>query len=247
MEVSPKINNICYFIHNKNDVIEKILINKKQWNDEIFTLIKKYIIKKKLKHFLNIGSHIGTICLPISLLIENVTAIEAYPPTYKKLCENIKLNNITNINPLNIAIGNSEETIYFMSENKICDKYLINRYTNCSGGMHVFTEKDIIENVRSSNLTDKKIQSKISKLDNLEIDNFDILLVDIEGCEYEFLLGAREKLIKNKPILIIEIWNNKKRLLENMKTTREDIIHYIENLGYKLINNYEDDFIFESL
>jgi FkbM family methyltransferase len=247
MIFSNKINDITYVINNGNDVIENQLLYGYQWNNVIFEIIKKYIIEKNLKHFLNVGSHIGTICLPISLIIEKVTAIEAYPPTYEKLYKNIEVNNIKNINSFNIALGNNDEIVYFMSENKICDKYLMNRYINNTGGMHVFTEKDIAENIRSSNLTDKKIKGKMSKLDNLEIDNFDIILVDIEGCEYEFLLGAREKLIKNRPVIIIEIWDDNKRCQENMKTTRKFIIQYIEELGYKLIYNYEDDFIFETL
>ena len=84
-------------------------MNGVQYNNELFNIIKKYILEKNLKHLVNIGSHIGSICLPISLYIETVTAIEAYPPTYNYLCENIKQNNIANIITHNIAIGNNDE------------------------------------------------------------------------------------------------------------------------------------------
>ena len=141
--------------------------------------------------------------MPISLCIDRVTAIEAYPETYKHLCENIQINNLSNIRTLNIAVGNSEEDIYFMSNENICPIENINRIINNSGGMHVFTENDIKNNIRSANLTDKKIKNRVVKMDNLEIDNFDIMLVDIEGFEYDFLLGAKEKILKNKPIIII--------------------------------------------
>jgi FkbM family methyltransferase len=173
-----------------------------------------------------------------------VTAIEAYPETYNHLCENIQLNNISNINTINIAVGNSEEDVYFMSCDKICPIENTNRIINNSGGMHVFTENDIQNNIRSGNLSDKKIQNKMNKLDNLGIDNFDIMLVDIEGYEYDFLLGAKGKLIKYKPIIIIEIWNDNKREKENMNTTQYEIIKYIEFLDYTLINQIGDDFIF---
>ena len=85
---SPLINNIKYYITNKNDEIEKELYKGNQWNNEIYNIIIDNINKKNLQHFLNIGSHIGTIALPISLHINKVTCIEAYPPTYKKLCNN---------------------------------------------------------------------------------------------------------------------------------------------------------------
>lgn len=245
--ISPIINGIKYLIKNKNDSIGNYLLGGKQWNNEIFNIIKHYFFDRKLGHFLNVGSHIGSLCLPLSLHIDKVTAIEAYPPTYNHLCENITLNNISNVITHNVAVGNSEDIVYFMSEDKICPIENINRVSNNSGGMHVFTENDIDQNIRSAILTDKKIQATMNKFDNLEIDNFDIMLVDIEGCEYDFLLGAKEKLLKNRPIIIIEIWDNNKRVLENMKTTREDVIELILSLNFKLITNVGEDFIFEPL
>jgi hypothetical protein len=113
--------------------------------------------------------------------------------------------------------------------------------------MHVFTENDIKNNIRSANLSDKKIKNKINKLDNLQIDDFDIMLVDIEGLEYEFLLGAEQSIKKSKPIIIIEIWNNNKRKLENITQTQEEVINYIKSLKYTLIKTIDDDFIFEPL
>jgi FkbM family methyltransferase len=245
--ISPYINNVKYVIYNENDCIQGMLSQGNQWNESAINIIKSYISIKNLKHFLNVGSHIGSVSLPVSLHINKVTAIEAYPDTYKHLCENIKLNNITNLNVLNVAVGNSEEDIYFMSTDMICPVENINRVINNTGGMHVFTETDIENNYRSGCLSDKKIKNKMSKLDNLEIDDFDIMLVDIEGLEFDFLLGAKEKITKCKPIIIIEIWGDDKRNKENMKTTQKEVINYIENLNYKLITNIGDDFIFEPL
>lgn len=243
--ISPIVSGIKYHIYNENDGIQNVLLNGYQWNEEIINIIKSYILEKKLSHFLNVGSHIGSVCLPISLCINKVTAIEAYPDTYNHLCKNIEINNLSNIDTFNIAVGNSEEDIYFMSETKICPVENKNRIVNNTGGMHVFTENDIKNNIRSGNLSDKKIKHKINKLDNLKIDNFDIMLVDIEGCEYDFLLGAENKIKKNKPIIIIEIWDNAKRKKENMIDTQEEVIDYIHSLNYRLIKNIADDFIFE--
>ena len=242
--ISNKINDIKYLINNQNDTIQKYLLNDKQWNDGIYNFIIENIQKDNLKHFLNVGSHIGTIALPVSKHIEKVSCIEAYPKTYNHLQENIKLNNLTNINTYNFAVGNSEEDIYFMGEDEICPIEKKNRLENNSGGMHIFTQNDIDENIRSSCLTDKKIKNKMNKLDNTDIDNFDIMLVDIEGCEYDFLLGAKEKIIKNKPIIIIEIWDDIKRKNENMKETRQDVIDLILNMGYQLKGTNGQDFLF---
>ena len=245
--ISPKINGIKYIIYNKNDCIQHVLLNGSQWNSEAINMIKSYISTKRLSHFLNIGSHIGSVCLPISLCINKVTAVEAYPETYNHLCENIKLNNINNISVINVAVGNSEEDVYFMSHDKICPVENKNRIANNSGGMHVFTENDIVNNIRSAILTDKKVKNTITKLDNLSIDDFDIMLVDIEGFEYDFLLGAEQKIKKNKPIIIIEIWDDNKRKQENMPTMQIEVVNYITSLNYKLVARLGDDFIFEPL
>ena len=193
---TKSINGIRYEIRNKDDYIQSQLLNNNQWNEEIFHIILTYIKEKKLKHFLNIGCHIGTVCLPVSLHIDKVTAIEAYPPTYNHLQCNIKLNNLKNINAINVAVGHKNETIFFMDQDKICKRENKNRIKNNSGGMHVFTQKDIDEDVRSANLYTKSIKNAMRKLDDLDINDFDIMLVDIEGFEYNFLLGAKNKIMK---------------------------------------------------
>ena len=121
------------------------------------------------------------------------------------------------------------------------------RCKNNSGGMHVFTERDILNNMRSTVLSDKKITNKVNKLDNLQkqVEPFDIMLVDIEGFEYDFLLGATQSIKQHQPVIIIEIWDDNKRKKENMNQTQEDVINYIKSLGYKVVGNNGDDFIFE--
>lgn len=244
MNISNEINGIKYVIHNSDDYIQKYLLTDRQWNEGIYKFIIESIKKHNLNHFLNIGCHIGTIALPVSKHINKVSCIEAYPKTYNHLQENIKLNNLTNITSYNFAVGNSNEDIYFMGEDQICPVEKINRLKNNSGGQHVFTQADIDKKIRSSCLTDKKIKNKMNKLDDTDIDHFDIMLVDIEGCEYNFLLGAKQKIIKNKPIIIIEIWDDNKRRKENMNESREDVIELILSMGYELKGISADDFLF---
>ena len=231
------INEVKYIIKNKKDLIQKFLINNKQWNNNILLLIGQFIKKFNLKHFLNIGCHIGTVALPVSKYIDKVTAIEAFPLTFNHLKENIKINKIFNIEILNLAIGDKNEKIFFLdTENK--------RIKNNSGGMHVITEKDISEESLSSNICSKKYSNKMKKLDDLNIFDFDIILADVEGKEYEMLKGGKNTILKYKPILIIEIWNDKKRKLEKMSSTNEEVINYIKELGYNLVSQIGDNYIF---
>ena len=232
-----KINEIKYIIKNENDLIQKSLLNNIQWNNNLLFLIGSLIKKFNLKHFLNIGCHIGTVALPISKYVEKVTAIEAYPLTFEHLNENIKINNIKNIQVFNLAIGDENKKIYFLDDENI-------RIKNNTGGMHVITDDDILKKRLSSNIHSKKYSNEMKKLDDLNISNFDILLADVEGKEYELLKGGKNKITKYKPIIIVEIWNNKKRNLESMQTTNDEIINYVINLGYKLIKQIKDNYIF---
>jgi hypothetical protein len=42
----------------------------------------------------------------------------------------------------------------------------------------------------------------------------------------------------------MEIWENPKRKLENMSTTKEEVITYVNNLDYKLVKQLNDNCIF---
>ena len=231
------VNDIKYIIKNKEDIIQKTLLSGRQWNNNIVLTIGHLIKKYNLKHLVNIGCHIGTVALPISKYIKKVTAIEAFQPTFEHLQEHIKINKISNIESYNFAIGEKEETVYFLDpENE--------RIINNSGGMHAVTESDIKENRLSSKIHNKKYSNLIKRFDDLLVQEFDIVLIDVEGREYDVLKGAKKKIIQNMPILIIEIWNNYKRKKENMKTSQEDVSNYIISFGYKLLNKSSNDFIF---
>jgi len=239
-----KINGISYCIKNDKDIIQKYLLNGKQWNEGIYKSIIDIIKQNDLKHFLNVGCHIGTIALPVSKHINLVSCVEAYKPTYDYLLENIALNKIKNIETYNFALSNNNEDIYFMAENHTCPIEKCNRLKNNSGGQHVFTQYDIDNKIRSSQLCDKSVKNKMYKLDDTSIDNFDIMLVDIEGCEYDFLLGAKQKIMKNKPVIIIEIWNDNKRKMENMEKSKKDVIDLILSMGYTYKGSNGEDYLF---
>ena len=191
------INDIKYLIKNKNDLIESTLLKGIQWNNEIVLIIGHFIKKYKLKHFVNVGSHIGTVVLPISKYIRKATAIESFPPTFKHFIENMNLNKIKNINTYNLALGDREDKVFFLNtENE--------RIKNNLGGMHAVTEKDINEKKLSSDLHSKKFENRMKKLDDLNIENFDIMLIDVEGKEYEMLKGGSKKMIVFRGFIIIQ-------------------------------------------
>ena len=67
---------------------------------------------------------------------------------------------------------------------------------------------------------------------DLNIKNIDILKIDVEGYSYEVLQGAKETINKFNPIIQLEVLSRK----EEYDKSREDIIMFLNDLDYKLVN-----------
>ena len=95
--------------------------------------------------------------------------------------------SVKNIDSFNIAVGDRESEVYFLDSNH-------ERTKNNSGGIHAVTEEDIKKNCLSSILHNKKYRNTMRRLDDLPIEKFDIMLIDVEGREYETIKGAIKKI-----------------------------------------------------
>jgi FkbM family methyltransferase len=227
------VNGILFEINNPQDVIQRKLVKGTQWNRWCFELIIELQATHNLKHLVNAGSHIGTLALPLSRVFERVTCVEPYPPTYEHLLRNIQLNGFDNIHTRNYALGSEHDTVFF-----------VDGVTNNTGGIHSVTASDIDSDRKGGGRAGKQYTRPMHPLDDTDIDLFDILLMDVEGTELELLEGAEHKIHKLKPIIITEIWDDAKRTLERLQTTRDQAIQRIESMGYTLIKNKKDDFLF---
>jgi FkbM family methyltransferase len=190
------------------------------------------------KHLVNVGAHIGSLCIPLSADVDYVTAIEPRPDTYAHLLRNIHLNALGSIRAVHAAIGDREEDMCLMGANN-------RRVINNSGGTHVFTASDIGAGRRSAHLADTTATVHGTSIDRMGgVDDVDALVIDVEGMESEVLRGAQETIRRQMPLIAVEIWSDRKRRKENMVSKRADIIEYIEQLGYTLVWEAGDDFIF---
>jgi hypothetical protein len=73
---------------------------------------------------------------------------------------------------------------------------------------------------------------KTMSIDGLIEKNFappDIIKIDVEGHEFDVLLGARKLLLAKKPILCVELHPD---LLARRGTSSPAIVEYLEDAGY---------------
>ncbi len=169
---------------------------------------------------IDIGAHIGEYTLLGAKLVGTkgfVIAVEPAYDTMKSLKENIILNDFKNCLVLEKAVGEKVETrsLYKVSEEDVygyLDPYVENKKLMKKSEIEVTTVDHII----------------LSK--NLNLVN--LLKIDVEGFEYEVLLGCKDALNKNKiKKIIIEIHSG----FLKSKGINEDLIYvFLKEHGFKI-------------
>ncbi len=137
---------------------------------------------------LDIGANIGTHSLAFARTAAHVWSFEPQQLTHYTLCANLLLNNIFNVTPLQLALGNSEGLIPMWVPDPTV--------RNASAGISVGEGQSMVA---------------MKKLDSLGLPQIYFMKIDVEGYEYEVLRGA-EATLKGVSFVYIEI--HKQELIE---------------------------------
>jgi len=133
--------------------------------------------------FVDIGACIGTHTLPFSRIADIVYSFEPDFENYYNLLMNIKLNNLANLNPFNIAIG----------EDNYIAKFLINPDNI---GMHKIDESGPFE-------------IPVMKLDIFKLEKVKLIKIDAANYGMKILKGAANTIYRNLPDIFIECQTDK--------------------------------------
>ena len=200
----------CYLYNNKyilSDNLFEMQIFHEEYNFEYYVKDISYL---KDKSIIDVGAFIGDSSIVLSKYTDNkVYAFEPIEYNYNIMLNTINLNNIKNVEPIRMALGNMDRFIYFNKMNQL-----------------VFLTPD---NFTESNDMEKDI-IKMSTLDKFVHDNninVGLIKTDLEGFEQTFLEGALDTIKKHRPILMISIYHNYNDFFD-IKPMIEEL-----NLGYK--------------
>ena len=209
----PKHNYNIYCPLNKEDFIVMT-----RHEDDI---IERFLPKQG-DIVVDIGAHMGRYTIIGSKRVGaqgKVVAIEAHPSNFEMLNRNIKLNQLTNVIPLNYAVFSKETKIklYLPDEesgytmhHSIMSNYVFTKYKDK-------TEDKFVE--VSANTLDYFLQ-----LEGITYVNW--IKIDVEGAEFEVLKGAHNVLSNSKNIsLLIEVHG---------KDTYEPIIESLRSYNFKI-------------
>jgi len=182
------------------------------WRDYEKDIFKEINQIKKAGTFIDVGANVGRYTVTMAKKGWKVYAFEPLKNNFEKLKEHVRMNKIEkNVILRNIGLGDKKEKrrIYFQP--------------------HKHGEASIIKDKKRSVSED----ILLDKLDNIFLNEKHkeplIVKIDVEGSEYEVLLGVKKLIKKYKPIIILEMWEKEKdsKFLENFEYRQKgDFWHY---------------------
>ena len=232
------IDGNLFVVKDYADLIQKHLATNGLWEPELVAVVKsiaqQIMVKKGKCHLVNVGAHIGTICIACASSVSRISAFEPVKSNFEHLNLHRNLNAVTHMTTYNFALSDHTHNskIVFNEKN--------------TGGCHVVSTDEIENNIRHAQNHIRNASVECVPLDEFDFnETIDIMLVDIEGHEEKFLKGAENTLRTNLPVIIIEIWTDQKRKHENMPTSQHEVIQKISALGYTTVKQVgADTFVF---
>ena len=170
--------------------------------------------------FVDLGANIGFYTLIASRIVgENgkVFSFEPTPSTFQTLKKNIKENNFSNIV---IAEDNAVSNVSGVAHFKVTEGSEMNSVTNSND---------------ESTISVKKI-SLDKYFSNIDHNKIDLIKMDIEGQEYNALLGMKKINLNNKSLKIIFEFH--RQALKNNNQSGEEIFNLLSSYGFKIFYGF---------
>jgi FkbM family methyltransferase len=133
-----------------------------------------------------VGTHIGSLLVPLSKRVESIVGVEANPETYKRLRLNVLMNRCANVRTFNFAASDSSGSLEFVM-NK----------ANSGASKRMPINKADIYFYDDPEVT----QVPCVRLDDLlPNESFDLVFMDIEGSELFAMRGMPRILTRAKVV-----------------------------------------------
>lgn len=174
----------------------------------LFEIMQKTV--KNTRNVIQAGGNCGLYPLRLSQYFQKVFTFEPDPVNFFCLSTNCKNHKIVKFN---CALGDT------------CRDVMIGNPQSSNNGM-----SRILDEGESGN------SIYMITLDGLNISDVDLLMLDVEGYEYNALLGAKKTLEENSPVIIIEITKDE-----------IEIDSYLNSMGYQkvgILNSNTQTFVY---
>ena len=174
----------------------KYLYEGKVWEQGTIDFI---INNSKGESVISAGTYVGDFLIAIHNYCDKVYCFECDPEKYNITQKNIILNNITNCIISNNAIGDENTTVRLKtSASGWCGNWVDGN--SMLGEMNFITKTD--DTINTIEVQSVRLDTYFKN--NNYNDKISIIQLDIEGYEINALIGSKDIIQNNKPIIIIE-------------------------------------------
>lgn len=185
-------------------LIEETLIHSGSWEPNLVGFLRPFLTEGDL--VLDIGANIGYHSLHFASLLPKVDCIsfEPHPIIYEQLTDNIRINQFSNINAYQVAVGDvSGTTSFFMQDEKAYNRGMsaIEYYQ----GIGAEFTKIEVKKIAIDDFLSKEMQKRVK-----------IIKIDTQGFEYQVISGAKNTIEKSRPIIIAELHDNTSKDPQNI-------------------------------
>lgn len=144
-----------------------------------------YAYVKRWRRALDVGANVGIFSRDFATRFDEVVAFEPMPRTRECLALNI---------PSNVRI----EPVAVANKHGVLKMYR----TKASGGSFICNHPKIVTPEISPETKTYEVQ--VRTIDSFNFDAVDLIKLDIQGAEYVALIGARETILKHRPVIMVE-------------------------------------------
>lgn len=188
------------------------------------------------------GANIGLYSLIASKLVGENGRIFSFEPskeTFERFSNNIRLNKISNIIPLNIGLGDkTDEKLVLLQDDGLGDatRYLLPKNKS---------PNNVYDEVIKSNVEEITIDTLDNCLSKYNVHTVDFLKIDTEGFEFYILKGA-SNILNSSPNIVI-LMECTPTGTERANTNQHEVFKIIRNVGLnifywdKIKNIWRDD------
>jgi hypothetical protein len=85
-----------------------------------------------------------------------------------------------------------------------------------------------------TNNSEQKNKYTLETLDSFQFDKIDLIKIDVEGHELNVLKSGKETILKYKPVILFECWDNESPHWNDIPNTSVELMNYIKSLGYQI-------------
>lgn len=202
-----------YLLFPNDNAVTSTLYSNQLYEPYLYQFISENQLNIEGKNVIDIGANNGQITIEFAHLVGDTGKVYSFEPQriiYQQLCGNVFVNGLDNVYTFNIAIGD-EDGLTQIEKPDYFQKGPVN-----FGNVHV-------------GATENYETVKLHKLDTFGIENVAIIKIDVQGFEKKVLLGAKETIQKNRPIIYIEIEESQLNLFGD---TTESVLEVLQSLEY---------------